>query len=35
VRAGGSLIFVRGQITTGAKTLMTFSGVIKKFTPRG
>ena len=35
VRAGGSLIFVRGQITTGEKTLMTFSGVIKKFTPRG
>ncbi|MBB5746638.1 PaaI family thioesterase [Brevundimonas variabilis] len=34
VRAGGSLIFVRGQITTGTRTLMTFSGVIKKFTPR-
>ena len=34
VRAGGSLIFVRGQITTGDRTLMTFSGVIKKFTPR-
>ena len=35
VRAGGSLIFVRGQITTGERTLMTFSGVIRKFTPRG
>ena len=34
VRAGGSLIFVRGQIRTGDRTLMTFSGVIKKFTPR-
>ena len=34
VRAGGSLIFVRGQITTGDRTLMTFSGIIKKFTPR-
>lgn len=31
VRAGGSLIFVRGQITAGDRTLMTFSGVIKKF----
>jgi acyl-coenzyme A thioesterase 13 len=31
-RAGGSLIFARGQITTGDRTLMTFSGVIKKFT---
>jgi acyl-coenzyme A thioesterase 13 len=34
VRAGGSLIFVRGQITTGARTLMTFSGIIKKFDKR-
>lgn len=33
VRAGGSLIFVRGQITTGQKTLMTFSGVIKRMKP--
>jgi acyl-coenzyme A thioesterase PaaI-like protein len=29
-RAGGSLIFARGQITTGERLLMTFSGVIKK-----
>ena len=34
VRAGGSLIFVRGQITTGQRTLMTYSGIIRKFTPR-
>ena len=34
VRAGGSLIFVRGQITTGERMLMTFSGVIRKFRPR-
>ena len=34
VRAGGSLIFVRGQITTGQRTLMTFSGVIRKFDKR-
>ena len=34
VRAGGSLIFVRGQITTGERTLMTYSGVIRKFTDR-
>lgn len=34
VRAGGSLIFVRGQITTGERTLMTFSGIIRKFDAR-
>ena len=34
VRAGGSLIFVRGQITASERTIMTFSGVIRKFTPR-
>lgn len=34
VRAGGSLVFVRGQITTGERMLMTFSGVIKKFSSR-
>ncbi|HYF21794.1 MAG TPA: PaaI family thioesterase [Caulobacteraceae bacterium] len=33
-RAGGSLVFVRGQITTGERLLFTFSGVIKKFTPK-
>lgn len=34
MKAGKSLIFVRGQITTGERLLMTFSGVIRKFTPR-
>ena len=34
VRAGGSLIFVRGQITTGQRTLITVSGIIKKFDKR-
>ncbi len=29
-RAGGSLIFVRGQVTAAERTLLTFSGVIKK-----
>ncbi len=33
-KAGKSLIFVRGQIVTGERLLMTFSGVIRKFTPR-
>ena len=31
VRAGGSLIFVRGQIAVGSRTVMTFSGVIKRW----
>jgi uncharacterized protein (TIGR00369 family) len=30
-RAGGSLVFARGQITTGPRMLLTFSGVIRKF----
>ncbi len=30
-RAGGSLVFVRGQIATSGRLLFTFSGVIKKF----
>ncbi len=34
VRAGKSLIFVRGQIETAGRTLMTFSGVIRKFEKR-
>jgi len=34
VRAGGSLIFIRGQITSGERTLLTFSGIIKKMKPR-
>jgi uncharacterized protein (TIGR00369 family) len=34
VRAGGSLIFLRGQLTTAGRPLMTFSGVIKKMRKR-
>lgn len=34
-RAGGSLIFVRGQVVADHRTLLTFSGVIKKLRPRG
>lgn len=34
VRAGGALVFVRGQITTGERAVMTFSGVIRKFSER-
>jgi acyl-coenzyme A thioesterase PaaI-like protein len=29
-RAGGSLIFLRGQLTSGERTLLTFSGTIKR-----
>ena len=29
-RAGGSLIFLRGQLTAGERTLFTFSGTIKR-----
>ena len=31
VRAGGSLVFVRGQIAVSDRTVMTFSGVIKRW----
>ena len=34
VRAGGSLIFVRGELTTAGRVLMPFSGVIKKVAKR-
>lgn len=34
VRAGGSLIFVRGKITAADRTLMTYSGIIRRFTPK-
>ena len=33
-RAGGSLIFVRGQVSAAERTLLTFSGVIKKLRPK-
>lgn len=35
VKAGGSLIFVRGKLHVAGKPLMTFSGVIKKIRPKG
>jgi acyl-coenzyme A thioesterase 13 len=34
VRAGRSLVFVRGQLTTEGRILLTFSGVIRKFRPK-
>jgi uncharacterized protein (TIGR00369 family) len=34
VRAGGSLVFLRGMISTGGRAMMTFSGVVKKTKPR-
>ena len=34
MKAGGSLIFLRGMLTTAGRPLMTFSGVIKKVKPR-
>lgn len=34
VRAGGSLIFIRGELSVGGQVLMPFSGVIKKVKKR-
>jgi uncharacterized protein (TIGR00369 family) len=34
VRAGGSLVFIRGIISTGGKAMLAFSGVVKKVRPR-
>lgn len=34
-RAGGSLIFVRGQLKSGKRTLFTFSGTIKRVRRKG
>jgi acyl-coenzyme A thioesterase PaaI-like protein len=34
VKAGRSMIFLRGLIATGGEPVMTFSGVIKKLGPR-
>ena len=34
VRAGGSLVFLRGTISTGGSPMMTFSGVVKKVKKR-
>jgi uncharacterized protein (TIGR00369 family) len=30
VRAGGSLVFIRGQVTSAERTLLTFSAIVKK-----
>jgi len=30
VRAGGSLVFLRGRVSCGGRPLMTFSGIVKK-----
>ncbi|MDB5456845.1 MAG: thioesterase superfamily protein [Caulobacter sp.] len=34
VKAGGSLLFVRGLLSTGGAPMLNFSGVIKKLRPR-
>lgn len=34
VRAGGSLLFVRGLISTGSSPMLNFSGVVKKIRAR-
>lgn len=34
IRAGSSIIFVRGQVTAEGKIALNFSGTIKKFKPR-
>ena len=35
VRAGGSLVFVRGMISDEDRPVLTFSGTIKRLAPRG
>ncbi|MBS0410178.1 MAG: PaaI family thioesterase [Proteobacteria bacterium] len=35
VRAGGSLVFIRGQVTTGGRTLLNYSAIIKKVRRKG
>lgn len=34
IKAGGSLLFIRGLISTGSGPMLNFSGVIKKIRPR-
>jgi uncharacterized protein (TIGR00369 family) len=34
VKAGGSLLFVRGLVSTAGRPMLNFSGVIKKIRPR-
>ncbi len=33
-RAGGSLVFIRGTVSTGGRPLLTFSGIVKKVRQR-
>ena len=33
-RAGGSLVFIRGMVSTGGNPMMSFSGVVKKIRKR-
>jgi uncharacterized protein (TIGR00369 family) len=35
VRAGGSMVFVRGLITTGGRPLLNFSAIVKKVRRKG
>lgn len=35
VRAGGSLVFVRGMLTTGGRPLLNFSAIVKKVRRKG
>ena len=35
VRAGGSLVFIRGLVATGGRPLLTFSGIVKKLRKGG
>lgn len=34
IKAGGSLLFIRGLISTGGRPMLNFSGVVKKIRPR-
>jgi len=34
IRAGRSLVFIRGLISTGGEPMLSFSGVVKKMRPR-
>jgi uncharacterized protein (TIGR00369 family) len=34
-RAGGSLVFIRGMVSTGGNPMMSFSGVVKKIRSKG
>ena len=33
-REGGSLVFIRGMVTTAGRPLLTFSGIVKKVRPQ-